>query len=296
MMEVVRPCGKDKFPVYQLIYAHCFTMSSSESEKPSPVYLENPQYIQKVVQEGLLLGGGAAAILLQVAMPGVGKGVDNHSNFSYRPLDRLRTTMTFVYCMAFGTPDEKRTVIDMVHRAHAPVKGADYDANDTQLQVWVAATLYAVGTDMYEQIFGPMDEVTAERLYREYAVLAVSLRVKPEEWPESRKAFWEYWDEQVETMEVTDNAKSVAKDLLFNNKLPMHFRVLMPWIRLITAELLPPRIREAYGLKTTKMRKGAYRMTVGFTKATYPCLPKFVRTYPKRYYMKDMRRRLQNKM
>ncbi|PLB44144.1 hypothetical protein P170DRAFT_440504 [Aspergillus steynii IBT 23096] len=268
-------------------------MSSSEnSEKSSPI-LDNPQHIQKVVQEGLLLGGGAAAILLQVAMPGVGKGVDNHSNFSYRPLDRLRTTMTFVYCMAFGTNDEKRAVVDMVHRAHAPVKGADYDANDTRLQVWVAATLYAVGTDMYEQVFGAMDECAAERLYREYAILAVSLRVRPEEWPESRAKFWEYWDEQVESMEVTENAKNVANDLLFNYKLPLHLRVLMPWIRLVTAELLPPRIREAYGLKTTKVRRGAYRVTVGFARATYPCLPMFVRTYPKRYYMKDMRRRLQ---
>lgn len=82
-------------------------------------------------------------------MSGVGKGVENHSNFSYRPLDRLRTTMTFVYCMTFGTEDERRTVVDKVHRAHAPVKGAGYDANDTRLQLWVAATLYAVGTDMY---------------------------------------------------------------------------------------------------------------------------------------------------
>ncbi|KAF9891855.1 hypothetical protein FE257_003340 [Aspergillus nanangensis] len=266
---------------------------SSDPEKTTALpQFEHPELMQEIVQEGLILGGGAAAILLQVANPGVAQGVDNHSNFSYRPLDRLRTTMTYVYCMTFGTPEEKRQVVEMVHRAHAPVQGADYNANDAGLQVWVAATLYAVGVDMYEQVFGDMDEDTAERIYREYAVLAVSLRVRPEQWPADRKAFWAYWDQMIETMEVGDSARNVAKDLLYNKHLPLYFRVWMPWVRLITAELLPPRLRDAYGLKSTKTRRGAYKATVSFARATYPFMPKVLRTWPKRYYLKDMRRRL----
>jgi uncharacterized protein (DUF2236 family) len=68
------------------------------------------------------------AILLQMAHPGVSKGVDLNSNFAYRPGDRLRTTMTYMYCMAFGTPKEKATIIEMVHKAHVPVQGPDYSA------------------------------------------------------------------------------------------------------------------------------------------------------------------------
>lgn len=89
-------------------------------------------------------------------------GVNNHSNFAYRPIDRLRTTMSYVYTMAFGTPAEKRTIIGMVHRAHAPVEGVSdadakvgavqYNANDPELQLWVAATLYAAGVDIYEKV------------------------------------------------------------------------------------------------------------------------------------------------
>lgn len=256
--------------------------------------LEKPVQIQKVVQEAILLAGGAAAILLQVAEPGVGKGVDEHSNFSYRPMDRLRTTMTYVYCMAFGSRSEKEAVIEMVHRAHAVVKGPDYSADDPQLQLWVAATLYAVGIELYQQMFGKMTEEEAEGIYREYSVLAVSLRVRPEMWPVSRRAFWEYWDHQVETMEITENARRIAHDLLWNKALPLHIRLLLPVVRLTTAEMLPTRIREAYGLKSTKLRRGAYRVTLGLTKATYPCLPKTIRTYPMRYYLKDMRRRLRD--
>lgn len=108
--------------------------------------LEEPEHIRLIVREAILLAGGAVAILLQVAEPGVGKGVDNHSNFDYRPMDRLRTTMTYVYCMAFGSREEKKTVTEMVHHAHASVRGDGYSADDPELQLWVAATLYAVGT------------------------------------------------------------------------------------------------------------------------------------------------------
>ncbi|QKX61464.1 uncharacterized protein TRUGW13939_08612 [Talaromyces rugulosus] len=255
--------------------------------------LDKPKEILKIVQEGLLLAGGAVAILLQVANPGVAKGVDQHSNFSYRPLDRLRTTMTYVYCMAFGSQSEKAIIIDMVHKAHAPVQGADYSADDPGLQTWVAATLYAVGVDMYQRIFGELDRETAETIYKEYAILAVSLRVPPEMWPKDRAAFWEYWNEQIETVEISQHAKNVAKDLLYNKNAPLHVWASLPLVRLITAEMLPKRIRDEYGLKTTKARRATYKFALGFAKMTYPALPKFIRTYPKRYYMKDMRRRMQ---
>jgi uncharacterized protein (DUF2236 family) len=196
--------------------------------------------------------------------------------------------------MAFGSRHEKEAVIETVHRAHAVVEGPDYSANDPNLQLWVAATLYAVGIELYQQMFGQMTKDDAEVIYREYSVLAVSLRVKPGMWPVSRRAFWEYWDHQVETMHITENAQRVAKDLLWNKELPLHLRALLPLVRLTTAEILPKRIRDAYGLKSTKIRRGAYRVILGFTKATYPYLPKIIRTYPMRYYLKDMRRRLEN--
>lgn len=73
----------------------------------------DPKHMRLIIQEGILIGAGAATILLQVAEPGVGQGVDEYSNFAYRPQDRLRTTMTFVYCMTHGTPAEKHAIIDM---------------------------------------------------------------------------------------------------------------------------------------------------------------------------------------
>jgi uncharacterized protein (DUF2236 family) len=256
--------------------------------------LERPQKIHRVVQEAILLAGGAVAILLQVADPGVARGVDDHSNFAYRPLDRLRTTMTYVYCVTVGTRVEKKAVIEMVHRAHAPVNGPGYSADDPKLQLWVAATLYAVGIELYQEMFGVFEDADAEAIYREYSVLALSLRVTPDMWPPNQKEFWKYWDNQIATMDVTDNAKSVAKDLLRNKEAPLQIRLVLPLVRLTAAQMLPDRLRQAYGLKSSKIRRASYRLLMGFTKATYPCLPKTIRTYPMKYYMRDMRRRLES--
>lgn len=260
---------------------------SSDLECLSPDY--DPKYLQRVLQEGILLGTGGVAVLLQMAHPGVSKGVDLNSNFAYRPDDRLRTTMTYMYCMAFGTTEEKRTIIEMVHRAHIPVQGPDYSADDPDLQLWVAATLYTAGVHMHQLMFGEFDSETEDKVYQEYSVMATSLRVPRDMWPENRKAFWAYWDEKVDTLHISENAKNVANDLLYNKAGPLWLRINLPVIRLVTAEWLPPRMREEYGLRTHKRR---YRLLVGVAQKIYPALPLVIRRYPVRYYLKDMRNRM----
>lgn len=252
----------------------------------------NPVHIQKVIKEGILLATGGVAILLQVTMPGVGAGVNENSNFAYRPVDRLRTTMTYVYTMAFGTPKERAAIIEATNKAHIPVRGPGYTADDPDLQLWVAATLYVCGLDIYESMFGKLNDREAELVFQEYSVMATSLRVPPEMWPKSRKEFWAYWDEKIETMEVTAHAKTVGKDLLYNKHGPLWMRLNLPIIRLMTAEWLPPRMRREFGLKTSKPRRAVFRFYMALARGIYPLLPVSIRTYPKTYYLKDMRKRL----
>lgn len=197
--------------------------------------------------------------------------------------------------MCYGTPAEKRAIIDTVHTAHAPIHGPGYDANDPELQLWVAATLYAAGVDIYEKFFGKLDEVTAEKVYLEYAVLATSLNVPPEMWPADRKKFWEYWDSQLANVQVSAHGQKVAHDLLKDNKGPLWIKMNLPFLRLLTAEWLPPNVREAFGLKKPSApKRGIYRVSMVLGRQVYPRLPLFIREYPKNYYLKDMRKRMRN--
>ncbi|HWR85066.1 MAG TPA: oxygenase MpaB family protein, partial [Rhodoglobus sp.] len=53
--------------------------------------------IADVSDEAILLAGGGAAILQQLANPVVAAGVAGHSDFAERPLDRLHGTLTYLY-------------------------------------------------------------------------------------------------------------------------------------------------------------------------------------------------------
>ena len=93
--------------------------------------------MQEVAGEGIPLGGGDAAILLQVADPRVAAGVARHSDFAERPLDRLHGTLTYLYVLAYGTEEEQHRVARRGGQAHRPGPGCA----GCGLQRWVVASL-----------------------------------------------------------------------------------------------------------------------------------------------------------
>lgn len=58
----------------------------------------------------------------------------------------------------------------------------------------------------------------------------------------------------------------------------------------LTINWLPVRLRREYGFTKGKVRRGAYKAVVGYTKVVYPLVPRALKTLPSRLYMKDMRK------
>ncbi len=126
-----------------------------------------------------MLGAGST-VMYQLAMKGVGLGVAEHSTTMKRPVDRLRTTLTYVFVMSLGTEEEKKAIARMVNKMHSTVRSPGrYSAFDPELQLWVAATLAKNGEWLFEKVFDPMDEATKERVYRESWIFGTALQVKP---------------------------------------------------------------------------------------------------------------------
>ena len=244
-----------------------------------------------VAREGALLAGGARAILLQVAHPAVGRGVAEHSDFAHRPLDRLRATLTYVYCVTFGTPAEIETVAAQVTAAHRSVTGHGYRASDPELQLWVAATLYDTAVLLYEELFGPLEPGRADRLYEQYSVLGTALQVPAGLWPADRSDFRAYWDHMIETLEVSDEARRVAADLLSANHVPLLLKAAMPLNRFLTAAWLPDRIRAQYGLAWDNSRQRRYELLRKVGASAYRLIPLPVREVPKTWSLRDIRKR-----
>jgi uncharacterized protein (DUF2236 family) len=243
--------------------------------------------IADVSAEAILLAGGGAALLLQLANPAVGRGVAEHSDFANRPLSRLTGTLTYLTVTVYGTPEEARLVARRVGEAHAPVRSANYDARDPELQLWVAATLYDTAMRVHELAFGPLDDEAAETLLADYAVIGTALGVPHALWPADRAAFAAYWSAAVGELRVDEPARRVAQQLLHPVTGPWWLRLAMPTARVITAGLLDEPLREAYGLHHDPRRFARF---VRFAQGVYPRLPRRWRQAPKRWVLRRFRR------
>ncbi|MEV0664732.1 oxygenase MpaB family protein [Actinomadura luteofluorescens] len=250
--------------------------------------------IRVITREGVLIAAGGAASLLQTAHPKVAQGVYDHSYTADDPLRRLRNTMGWLYAVQFGTREEAETFSALVTKGHAAVTGPDYEANDPELQVWVAATLFAVAVQFYQMVFRrTFTDAELEEFYRQTKVYATILGCPEKRMPETYPRFREYYADMLRSLEITDASRAIAEQVL-NPRLPggpLHAPGLAA-IRLLTAGLMPAPIREQYGWTWNARRERRFRLLVGTIALVYPRLPLRVRTLPREYYLLTTRRML----
>ncbi|MBS9535823.1 DUF2236 domain-containing protein [Mycobacterium sp. M1] len=264
---------------------------------PNPV--DRGLNLEDYVGEGFLFLGAGVTVLLQLAEPGVGHGVVDHSTVLSRPLDRLRTTMTYVYAVTLGSDEECRALAKMVNQAHVPVKsqpGAPvaYNGFDPDLQLWVAATLYQNGLDLYQRFLGPMDDATAERIYQQSAIYGTALQVTPEMWPATRAEFDRYWDRKLDELTIDDKVRAFCHELFRGGDSPLLIRLGMPLNRWITRGMLPPRVREELHWTWSPLDQRLFDLLMTVLPPVYRLLPKTIRWLPSTYYLWAMRRRLRS--
>lgn len=243
--------------------------------------------IADIAAESVLVAAGGRAILLQLANPGVGRGVAEHSDFATRPLDRLVRTLEYVYTVVYGRADQVAAVVKAVSRAHGPVRSAPdaseprYSAFDPRLQLWVAATLYDSAIDMHERVYGSLDDASAEQIYHDYAVLGTALQVPDDLWPADRAAFRDYWDHELESLRTDASTRQVGRSLLHPTAGPLWLRAAMPLARLVTSGLLPPSVRDAFELPWSPARRRIFTAVMTVVRVVYPRLPRALRHLPR---------------
>ncbi|PYH95896.1 hypothetical protein BO71DRAFT_397602 [Aspergillus ellipticus CBS 707.79] len=258
--------------------------------------LDNLEILPQILQEGILFAGSGAALLLQAAFPGIRTTFDEAnsqkmpgtvSNLATSLSDTLQAALSYIACLVFGTKEEKWRLLDLLQKDQPPLK---YNLpSDPPTQLWITATVYTTATDFYQRIYGRVDFRTAEKAYAEFTTILTCLNVAKDVWPPTRNAFWEYWDGQIERLNVTAESHRVAKDLLERKDFPGWVSAMRPLLRAITVEMLPPQLRELYGLKSSAKTRGLYRGAMGLSVAVYPALPASMRGYPLQFYLKELR-------
>ncbi|BCS17275.1 oxygenase MpaB family protein [Aspergillus puulaauensis] len=264
-------------------------------EKEIPIYepLTQPRALHSIIENDIYLLGGQVAILCQFAHPALAKGSFKHSSFAERIPQRLRNTARFLNVAVCGTEEEKRAIFGVIHRYHSRVKGDDYSADDPELHKWTAATLFFSIVLVRETFFGKMEKAEMENMLRESAVFGTSLRMPPEMWFDSVEEFWEYWDYNIATLQVTDMARSLARDLMYPKNLPREMAWTLPVARVLTVNWLPGRLAREYNLQPTLVNQAVYVAFVAWVRAVYPMLPMAWRGRRHLEYMEDLKKAVQ---
>jgi uncharacterized protein (DUF2236 family) len=249
--------------------------------------------VWRVGRERVLLAGGAAALLLQLAHPLVAAGVADHSSFRRDPFQRLRATLDAVLAISFGDREQARRAAAAVSATHRRVRGvlADpvgpypvgtpYRATDPGLALWVHATLVFAALESYSSLVEPLGLGRRERYYQEAKRFARLFGVTDEVLPAGYADFQEYWRSMVAGPDLA--AGPVARELAAAVLRPPVTAVLTPALsplRTFTAGLLPERIRREFGFAAGEPRRSTLSLIRGTIQLGVRVAPRSVRYWP----------------
>ena len=222
--------------------------------------LFGPQSILwRVNRESAVTLAGTCAILMQFAHPKVAAGVRDHSRYEVDAAGRLRRTLDLTLAIVFGPRLEAMQAVRAINVRHRTVRGPGYSAMDPELLLWVHATLVYSAIRGYRTLVGPLTDAEADRYYQDTKEIGVLLGIPREIYPARVEAFEAYVHRMIASQEVAvgADAKRMADRVLrpqFRGVPRMAFAPLT----VITAGLLPPSLRQGYGLKWGRVQRAAF--------------------------------------
>lgn len=256
--------------------------------------------VWRINREAVIFLGGGAAALLQLAHPAVAHAVDQHSTTRTDPLGRFLRTFERVFAMVYGDLDEALDAARRVHAIHSRVvgtvaedtgayrAGAPYAANDPEALLWVHATLWDTSIQVYELVAGPLPAVEKAAYYEETKRFAALFGIPDDAIPPTWEDFRAYVCRMVDgpAVAVGTPAREMATFLL---RPPGSLAgPLWEWQTIVTAGLLPERLRHEYRLPFGRLEQGVFAASVATIRRTWWGLPSRLRFLPA--YRRALRR------
>jgi uncharacterized protein (DUF2236 family) len=238
-------------------------------------------WLRRVSREPAVLFGGGCALLLEIAHPLVAAGVADHSDFRRDPFGRLQRTLAAISALALEPRAKALAAARGVAHAHERVHGrlgeavgpfaagTAYRGRDPELVLWVWATLVDTAIAVYRDFVGPFDDAALAEYHRDQRALALLLGAPADRTPGDPVGFRDWFDGVLagDTLTVGSAAREIARAVL---GAPGVGRGPVP---LITAALLPPRLRRDFGLAWGEERQRRYQNLIAEVRALRPPLP-----------------------
>jgi uncharacterized protein (DUF2236 family) len=251
--------------------------------------------IWRISREWALMLGGGRALLLQAAHPLALAGVIEHSDYERDPWSRLSSTMTYVWTVVYGSPQEAERIGRRVRAIHAHVNGTlprqmgifpagtPYSAEDPELLLWVSATLVDTALVMYRNYVGPLSMEDVEGFWQDHRRLIEFIGVPAEDIPPTYADFNAWWRTMIDSdvICVTPEARQLSRKSVTRPPIPLVVRPAWEAINFVTAGFLPAKLREGYGFRWTPAHRALLAGSAQYIRrAVIPLLPDLVRALP----------------
>jgi uncharacterized protein (DUF2236 family) len=239
-------------------------------------------------REAAVFLGAGRALLLQLAHPWVAAAIAEHSRSLSDPIGRFQRTFNITLTMIFGSTSQAIVAARRLHRRHSGIcgtlrensgayaAGSRYWANDVAALRWVWATLIETAPLAYELIAPALSTDDRERYYTEARLFAGLFGIPQDALPHSWLDFADYADEMLgsELLPVSGAARRIAAELFAGAGTGWR----MPrWYRALTARLLPPRLRQDFGLPYGAAEHRSAARAIAALRYVYPWIPSSLR-------------------
>lgn len=265
-----------------------------------------------IARENVLFAGAPRALLLQLAHPAVLSGILEHSQVASDPLGRSVRTFEAMYTLTFGDLDSALGVVRSVWKRHQRVRGdvlretlsseagTHYEATQPRLLQWVWATLEDTMARMFETFVRPLTVEERARFHEDGKIVLLAFGVPERDLVPTPAAFDAYVEGMLRgpILDVPPAARAQwellvrqppSGGLVGALMLPQAralslildgfpSRLLAPAVaRLLAAGMLPPRLREGYGLRWNGRDAAAFKLIVEAARRSVAHLPKQLR-------------------
>jgi uncharacterized protein (DUF2236 family) len=207
--------------------------------------------------------------------------VHAHSQYAQNPWGRLARTMTALYSIVHGTRAEADRVAAQVRAVHRHVRGQHrgrrYSAFDSDLMLWVHATLVDTGIAMHDAYVRPLASDECADFYDDMKVVAQVFGVPRRVLPRTYDDFRAYEERMLAgVLRVGDDARAIAETIT-RPPVPLPLRPALRVLAHANIGLLPAALREQYGFTWRPVDRAALVASARAVRTLLPLAPAPVR-------------------
>lgn len=234
---------------------------------------------------------GQRALIIGATHPVPYVGTSDRTWAKEHPFERLARTAQAFEVIYFGSKAEADRTLRAVRSLHENVKGelqrdegtfpagTRYDAFDPELMFWTMAMLADSSRVCFEALVRPLSIGEREDLWADWVRFGELFGMPRSAAPATAADFDDWMRGWLRggRMHLTDEARVVGRAIAADMPVPMPLRPGITVTNLVVRGLLPPGVRDLYGLRWTPAHELAFRGAAAAVRRTQGFVPDRIR-------------------